>query len=155
MTDKGPSYQGIIRIALSPDGHQAEMVAPFRGFMRNASQPHSSAPQIVGLGKTLNISFSLEASSELAPGGQWGSNTAEPIRGYYLSPYPDPQLQIARSIQNGNVSLSWASGATGMKLKRSFTLTNPDWLLVAGSEITNQITWPIGATNTFFRLVEP
>ena len=35
VTDKGPSYQGITRIALSPDGHQAEMVAPFRGFMRD------------------------------------------------------------------------------------------------------------------------
>ena len=67
VSDKGPSYQGIIRIALSPDGHQAEMVAPFRGFMRDATEPHSAAKPIISLGKTINISFSLEASGELAP----------------------------------------------------------------------------------------
>jgi hypothetical protein len=81
VRDRGPSYQGIIRIALSPDGHQAEMVAPFRGFMRDATQPHTAAKPIISLGKTIDISFSLEASGELAPGGQWASNTAEPIRG--------------------------------------------------------------------------
>src|SRR5262249_43248042 len=34
VVDKGPSYNGILRLALSPDGHEAEMAAPFRGFMR-------------------------------------------------------------------------------------------------------------------------
>jgi hypothetical protein len=85
VADKGPVYQGIIEIILSPDGHEAEMVAPFRGFMRDAA-----GNPIVALGKTIDISFSLEASGELAPGGQWASDTANPIVGYYLAPVPEP-----------------------------------------------------------------
>jgi hypothetical protein len=150
VRDRGPSYGGIVRIALSPDGHQAEMVAPFRGFMRDATQPHTSAKPIVSLGKTINISFSLEASGELAPGGEWASNTAEPIRGYYLSP---PTLQIARG-DSGGVVLSWDPEAVGMQLQRTFSLENPDWQVVPGSGTTNQVTWPGGASNTYFRLVQ-
>lgn len=150
VADKGPVYQGIIRIALSPDGHQAEMVAPFRGFMRDpASQP------IMALRKTLNLSFSLEASGELAPGGTWASDTGDPITGYYLSPYPDPQLQIAPSAQPGKVVVSWANGATGMQLWQTSSLTNLNWQFVAGSDTTNQMTLSIGAGNAFFRLKEP
>ena len=151
VRDKGPSYQGIIRIALSPDGHQAEMVAPFRGFMRDATQPHTAANPIISLGKTINISFSLEASGELAPGNDWASNTAEPIRGYYLSP---PTLQIARG-DSGGVLLSWDPGAVGMQLQRTFSLENLDWQEVPGSGTTNQVTWPGGASNTYFRLAQP
>ena len=83
VVDKGPGYQGITRIARSPDGHQAEMAAPFRGFMRDPS-----GKPIVALGKTINVSFSLEASPELSPqpNTEWASDTADPITGYYLSP---------------------------------------------------------------------
>jgi hypothetical protein len=152
VKDRGPSYQGIIRIALSPDGHQAEMVAPFRGFMRDASQPHTSAKPIISLGKTINISLSLEASGELAPGGQWASNTAEPIVGYYLSP---PKIQISSLAPGGNVVLSWNAGAVGSLLQRTFSLTNPDWQVVPGSGTTNQVTWTVGTNNAFFRLSVP
>lgn len=79
VKDKGPVYQGIIEIALSQDGHEAEVIAPFRGFMNDPD-----GNPIVALGKTLDASFSLEASSELAPGGQWASNTGLPIEGYVL-----------------------------------------------------------------------
>jgi hypothetical protein len=156
VDDKGPSYQGIIRIALSPDGHQAEMVAPFRGFMRDATQPHTAAKPIISLGKTFNVSFSLEASGELAPDASptnhpWASNTAEPIRGYYLSP---PTLQIAPS-DIGGALLSWDTGAVGMRLEQTSSLENPDWQTVSGSTMTNQWTWPPGTNNTFFRLAEP
>jgi hypothetical protein len=153
VRDKGPSYQGIIRIARSSDGHQAEMVAPFRGFMRDATQPHTAAKPIISLGKTLNISFSLEASGELAPvpSAGWASNTAEPIRGYYLSP---PTLQIARG-DAGGVLLSWDPGAVGMQLQRTFSLENPDWQVVPGSGTTNQVSWPGGTSNTYFRLAQP
>jgi hypothetical protein len=150
VQDKGTNYQGIIQIALSPERHQAEMVAPFRGFMRDPL-----GNPIVGLRKKMNISFSLEASGELAPGGQWASDTGDPIVGYYLSPYPEPQLQIAPSVQNGNVRVSWASGAIGMKLLRTPSLTNPDWQFVPSSDTTNQMTLAVGTTNAFFKLVEP
>jgi len=81
VQDKSPAYEGIMNLALSPDGHEAEVSAPFRGFMKDRQ-----GRPVVALGKTLNVSFSLEASGELAPGMDWASNTAEPIRGYRLSP---------------------------------------------------------------------
>ena len=74
VTDKGPIYQGIITIALSDDRSEAEMKAPFRGFMKN-----DKGKPIIKLGKTIRASFSLEASGEVAPGGEWASDTAEPI----------------------------------------------------------------------------
>ena len=74
VEDRGPVYQGIITIALSADGHKAEMKAPFRGFMKNGI-----GKPIMKLGRTIRASFSLEASGELAPGGEWASDTAEPI----------------------------------------------------------------------------
>ncbi len=150
VADRGPVYQGNIRIARSPDGHEAEMVAPFRGFMRDPEgQP------IMALGKTINVSFSLEASRELSPDNAWASDTGDPIIGYYLSPYPDPEFQIARSLQGHDVIISWANGATGMKLEQTPSLTNPAWQLVSGSETTNQLMLPSGTGQTFFRLVEP
>ena len=85
VKDKGLVYQGIIEIALSGDKHEAEMVAPFRGFMRDELDN-----PIMALGKTIDISFSLEASGELAPGLEWASDTAAPIVGYYLSDVPEP-----------------------------------------------------------------
>jgi hypothetical protein len=79
VQDKGPIYQGIVTVAVSQDGHEMEMAAPFRGFMHD---PEGNP--IVALGKTLDVSFSLEASGELAPGAQWASDTGDPIVGYYL-----------------------------------------------------------------------
>ena len=81
VEDKGPIYQGIVVVAVSPDGHEAEMKAPFRGFMKDAS-----GNPIMALGKVINISISLEASGELAPGHQWASDTGQPITGYFLTP---------------------------------------------------------------------
>ncbi len=151
VADKGPVYQGIIRIALSPDKHEAEMVAPFRGFMRSPG-----GDPIMAMGKTIGISISLEASPELSPqpNTKWASDTGNPILGYYLA-HPEPQLKIAPSVQAGNVVLSWMSAATGLKLLRTPSLINPDWQFVAGSDTTNQISIPISAGLAFFRLTEP
>lgn len=149
VADRGPVYQGIIYIALSPDRHEAEMVAPFRGFMRDPS-----GKPIISLGKTLNISISLEASGQLAPGNDWASDTGDPIVGYYLG-FPEPQLKITPAAQSGHVSVSWIPEAKGMKLYRTPSLTTPDWQFVSGSEGTNQMTLPIGTTAAFFRLREP
>jgi len=150
VADRGPVYQGIIRIARSPDGHEAEMVAPFRGFMRD-----TEGNSIMALGKTIDISFSLEASGELAPDNSWASDTGDPIVGYYLSPYTDPELQIAPSVQGGKIVLSWSNGAKGMVLKQTPSLTTPDWQAVAGSQTTNQVQLTVGSANAFFRLEEP
>ena len=81
VRDKGPRTLGVITGAVSADGHELELKVPMKGFLVDPQgQP------IVRLGRKLNVSFSLEASGELAPGGRWASNTAEPIRGYVLDP---------------------------------------------------------------------
>ncbi len=85
VLDRGPVVAGIMTMALSPDGHEVEIRAPFKGFLNNKfGQPN------MALGKTLDISFSLEASGELAPGLEWASDTSDAIVGYYLSPVPEP-----------------------------------------------------------------
>ena len=87
-------YQGIVRTAVSADGHELEMIAPFRGFMSYpGDQPGERGDPIMALGRTIDLSFSLEASGELhaPPGnsGTWGSDTANPVVGYYLG-VPEP-----------------------------------------------------------------
>jgi hypothetical protein len=79
VRDKGPKTLGVLTGALSPDGHELEMKIPMRGFLVDPK-----GEPILKLGRKINVSFSLEASGELAKGGQWASNTAEPIRGYQL-----------------------------------------------------------------------
>ena len=79
VRDQGPQTLGIIKGALSADGHELEMSIPMRGFMKDPK-----GEPLMKLGQTINLSMSLEASGELAQGSQWASNTAEPIRGYVL-----------------------------------------------------------------------
>ena len=91
VSDKGPVIEGgIIEVAVSPDGHEAEMKAPMYGFFWD----ENSVP-IVKLGDTIDISFSLEGSGELSESAQeagydgtksvWGSDTADPVVGYTLT----------------------------------------------------------------------
>ncbi len=100
VEDKGPVYESIIQIALSPDGHEAEMVAPFRGFMKNKK----TGEPIIALGNTIDISFSLEASGELTPSGEWASNTALPINGYYLSDQWDGAEGEGEVVTEGEIT---------------------------------------------------
>jgi hypothetical protein len=89
VRDRGPIVPGIMTMALSPDGHEIEFRAPFKGFLNNAlGDPN------IALGKTIDISFSLEASGELAAGGQWGSDTANPIVGYVIGAVPEPSTLV-------------------------------------------------------------
>jgi len=90
VEDRGPVIEGgIIEVAVSADGHEAEMKAPMWGFFWDEwGEP------IIQLGDTIDISFSLEGSGELSESAielgyegnksVWGSDTAEPIVGYYL-----------------------------------------------------------------------
>lgn len=103
VSDRGPAYQGILRAAISPDGHELEMIAPFAGFMSYPGQaPGERGDPIMALGRTIDLSFSLEASGELhaPPGsnGSWASDTAVPIEGYFLG-VPEP----------GTASLGWVA----------------------------------------------
>ena len=91
VEDKGPVVNGgIIKVAVSPDGHEAEMMAPMWGFFWD-----EHGVPIVKLGNTIDVSFSLEASGELSESAQelgyhgnhsvWGSDTADPIVGYKIT----------------------------------------------------------------------
>lgn len=87
VADKGPIVPGIMSMAISPDGHEIEFCAPFKGFLSTSG----GAPN-VALGKTIDISMSLEASGELfatAGNGTWASDTTAPINGYVLE-IPEP-----------------------------------------------------------------
>jgi hypothetical protein len=79
VRDKGPQTLGVISGALSADGHELEMKIPLRGFLVDPK-----GEPILKAGRTIHVSFSLEASGELAKGQRWASNTAQPIRGYVL-----------------------------------------------------------------------
>lgn len=81
VRDKGPVVPGIVSTAISKDGHELEACFPFKGFLTDkAGKP------IIAAGQSIDISFSLEASGELAPGGEWASDTGEPINNYRLTP---------------------------------------------------------------------
>ncbi|MCA9102555.1 MAG: VPLPA-CTERM sorting domain-containing protein [Planctomycetales bacterium] len=97
VQDRGPVYTGIATLAVSPDGHELEMAAPFKGFLADM-MGHAN----MGLGYTIDVSFSLEASGELAPGGEWASNTATPIIGYYLG-VPEPASVLLLTVALGAV----------------------------------------------------
>jgi hypothetical protein len=81
VRDKGPVVPGIGKAAISQDGHILEVCFPFKGFLVDEKKR-----PIIELGEKIDISFSLEASGELAPGGDWASDTGEPIQGYVLTP---------------------------------------------------------------------
>src|SRR5262249_14277787 len=74
VRDKCPRTLGTIQGALSADGHELEMRIPMNGFLVD-----QQGKPLVALGRKINVSFSLEASGELAGDGQWASNTGEPI----------------------------------------------------------------------------
>jgi hypothetical protein len=99
VADKGPVHQGIIRAAISPDGHELEMIAPFAGFMSYpGANPGERGNPIIELGKTIDVSFSLEASGELhaaAGRSRWASDTANPIVGYRLEIPEPPAVLLA------------------------------------------------------------
>jgi hypothetical protein len=101
VQDRGSIIEGIMRVALSPDGHEIEIAAPFKGFL-NDSQGNPN----MALGKTLDISFSLESSGEFNRRSEWASDTADPIVGYVLEGVPEPSsLALAGLVLLSLVSL--------------------------------------------------
>ncbi|MCA9093544.1 MAG: hypothetical protein KDA68_08670, partial [Planctomycetaceae bacterium] len=91
VKDKGPVVLGIIETNLSADGHKLEMIVPYKGFLKDQLDN-----AIVDIGKSLDLSFSLEASGELAPGGQWASDTADPLNGYLLTAADETPVHVIR-----------------------------------------------------------
>jgi hypothetical protein len=109
VRDRGPVVPGIMSMALSPDGHEVEIRAPFKGFLNNASgQPN------MALGKTIDIAFSLEHSGEMVARPSdpdypvdWASDTAAPINGYFLGAYL-PSGNIIDDFEANEGHFGWA-----------------------------------------------
>ncbi len=111
VQDRGPVVPGIMKVALSADGTEIEFSAPFKGFLNNASGSPNMA-----LGKTIDISFSLEASGELAPGRRWASDTGDPIVGYNLESNPgDLTFEgDVNAVDAGIMFANWGSTDVGV-----------------------------------------
>jgi len=104
VKDKGPIVLGIVQQKVSADGHELEMVVPYKGFLKD-----QNGNPIVEVGKVLDLSFSLEASGELAPGNQWASDTANPLNSYTLTPssaIPVDVIRIPRGETSASVKLT-------------------------------------------------
>ena len=81
VRDRGPVVHGILVGATSKDGHELEMRMPLRGFLVD-----QNGDPVIGVGKPIDVSFSLISSGELAPDKEWSSDAAEPINAYELTP---------------------------------------------------------------------
>ncbi|MCP4193462.1 MAG: hypothetical protein GY768_22850 [Planctomycetaceae bacterium] len=79
VRDKGPAVQGIARAKRSKKGSELEAIFPLKGFL-----PLPNGRLLISPGQSIDLSFSLEASGELAPGREWASDTAVPILNYRL-----------------------------------------------------------------------
>lgn len=106
VKDKGPIVPGIVSMALSPDGHEVEICAPFKGFLKDKNGNPNMA-----LGKTIDISMSLEHSGELVVRPtdpdypvDWASDSTAPIENYFLG-VPEPSsialLLVAATLAIG------------------------------------------------------
>jgi hypothetical protein len=64
-------------------------------------------------------------------------------------------LRISSAILSQNtLTLSW-NGGHGIKLRKTTTLTTPDWQDVPGSDGQSSMSLPIADSSAFFRLVKP
>ncbi len=141
VRDKEDPEEGNITYALSADGHELEMKAPYKGFLVN-----EFGNPIVGLGSTLDLSFSLEASGELAngtaqnPNGEWASDTADPINGYFVAP-PNTPPSFTLS---GNVDVDQFAGA------QSIAGFAQNISKGAASESGQQLTFIVESDDSFF-----
>ena len=78
--DKAPGpFFGAITYAKSAQGDEIEYAAPFVGFMKDVK-----GNPIMALGKTIDVSISLESSPDYSTPKEWVTDTAPPINGYYL-----------------------------------------------------------------------
>ncbi len=73
--------KSVVTVAISDSGHELEARFPLKGFLKG----EDGKPNIA-IGSVLDLSFSLEASGELAPDNDWASDTGKPILKYKLTP---------------------------------------------------------------------
>jgi len=71
-----------IRIAVSPAGHEVEIVSDFAGFLKDAK-----GRPTLDVGRTIDLAIGMESDSKAYPGKtRWGADNTIAIRGYRLTP---------------------------------------------------------------------
>jgi len=76
--DKAPGpFNSAVTFAVK--GNELEYKAPFKGALVDPE-----GKPIIGLGKTLDVSFTMETSGELSTPQRWVSDSCDVIKGYYL-----------------------------------------------------------------------
>ncbi len=71
-----------IHLAVSPDGHEVEVVSTFTGFLKDAS-----GNPTVALGQTIDLAVGMECDSKAYPGkARWAADSTPAIFGYRLTP---------------------------------------------------------------------
>ena len=69
-----------IRLAVSPDGNEVEVVSTFTGFLRNPEGQPTIQP-----GQTIDLAVGMECDSKAYPGKtNWAADSTKAIRGYTL-----------------------------------------------------------------------
>lgn len=117
--------------------------APVSGFT-SVTLPASNALNTVAYVWTNKLS--LDGSIELLSGA---------------SPVNTQPTNIVSSVSGGNLTLQWPADHTGWRLQMQTNALSiglgTNWVDVAGSAATNQVTLPVNPTNpaAFFRLVYP
>jgi autotransporter-associated beta strand protein len=98
--------------------------------------------------------FSSVTLPGLAPGLAWAANLA--VNGTIRVAATNP-TNITAQITANSLTLSWPSNYTGWGLQEQTNLLGSNWLDVAGSSASNQITIPITPATpaAFFRLIYP
>ena len=71
-----------IKIAVSPDGSEVEVVSSLNGFLKDRD-----GRPTVALGQTIDVAAGMECDSKAYPGKtRWSADSTKPIRGYRLMP---------------------------------------------------------------------
>jgi hypothetical protein len=71
-----------IRLALSPDGSEVEVVSSLTGFLKSPTGKPTVAP-----GQTIDVAAGMEGDCKLYPGkNSWGADNTRPIRDFRVGP---------------------------------------------------------------------
>ena len=83
--DLKPGTSDTIHLAVSPDGHEVEVVSTLTGFLKNPQ-----GEPTVGLGQSIDVAAGMECDSKAYPGKtRWAADSTPAIRGYTLTPSHD------------------------------------------------------------------
>jgi hypothetical protein len=76
-----------IKVAVSPDGSEVEVVSALAGFLKDRD-----GRPTVALGQMIDVAAGMECDSKAYPGkSRWAADSTKPIRGYRLTPLTEKE----------------------------------------------------------------